>query len=234
MLPPNNPGARRRKHEATFPPRKRPIAEYQRFIKGHYDGIAGELTGITGLISGHEALAGQVFRSTAFDIRGCKRILDAGCGNGRYLRFVLHRADDDAVITGFDLSHHMLRRARRRIPNPRVSLVSAEITRIPYPDGFFDAVVCGWVLEHLHDPKPGLSELSRVLAPQGKLLLMTTENTFTGSMCSRMWHCRTYSRKELAGFCKEVGLDWKRELYFSQIHKFFRLGGIIVELRKTG
>lgn len=212
--------------------KKKPITEYKRFIQGHYDGIAGKLTGITGLISGHEVLAGQVFKPSAFDIRGCKRILDAGCGNGRYSKFILKRADGDALITGFDLSQRMLKRARRRIPNPRVSLASAELTRLPYPDQFFDAVVCGWVLEHLPDPRPGLKELSRVLVPGGKFLLMTTEDTLTGSMCSRMWHCRTYSRDELADFCAEASLHWKRDFYFSQIHKFFRLGGIIVELRK--
>jgi len=231
------PAAKKRKNGfqralESHQPKKKPITEYKRFIQGHYDGFAGKLLGITGIISGHEALAGQVFKPSAFDIRGCKNILDAGCGNGRYLRFILKRADADALITGFDLSQRMLKRARRRIPNPRVSLASAELTRLPYPDASFDAVVCGWVLEHLPDPRPGLKEVSRVLVPGGKFLLMTTEDTLTGSMCSRMWHCRTYARDELATFCKEAGLAWSRELYFSQIHKFFRLGGIIVELRK--
>jgi ubiquinone/menaquinone biosynthesis C-methylase UbiE len=212
--------------------RKKPIHEYKRFIQGHYDGFAGKLTGITGIITGHEALAGQVFKPNAFDLRGCKRILDAGCGNGRYSRFILKQADTDAFITGFDLSQRMLKRARRRIPNPRVSLSSADLTRLPYADGTFDAVVCGWVLEHLPDPRPGLRELARVLSPGGKLLLMTTEDTLTGSMCSRLWHCRTYGRGELANACQELGLGWSREFYFSQVHKFFRLGGIIVELRK--
>src|SRR5882757_7140626 len=199
--------------------RKKPITEYKRFIQGHYDGIAGKLTGITGLITGHEALAGHVFKPNAFDLRGCKRILDAGCGNGRYSKFILKQADADALITGFDLSQRMLKRARRRIPNPRVSLSSADLTRLPYPDAFFDALVCGWVLEHLPDPRPGLKELARVLAPGGKFLLMTTEDTLTGSMCSRMWHCRTYAREELARNCEESGLRWKRDFYFSKVHK---------------
>ena len=97
--------------------RKKPITEYKRFIQGHYDGFAGKLTGITGILTGHEVLAGYVFKPKAFDLRGCKRILDAGCGNGRYSKFILKQADPDAFITGFDLSHRMLKRARRRIPN---------------------------------------------------------------------------------------------------------------------
>ena len=212
--------------------RRKPTTEYKRFIQSHYDGIAGKLTGFTGLITGHEALAGKVFKNKAFDLRGCKRILDAGCGNGRYSRFILKQADPDALVTGFDLSQRMLKRARRRVRDPRVSFASADLTHLPYADGCFDAVVCGWVLEHLADPRPGLREVARVLRPGGKFLLMTTEDTLAGSMCSRMWHCRTYNRLELAAFCEECGLSWERELYFSKLHKFFRLGGILVELRK--
>jgi ubiquinone/menaquinone biosynthesis C-methylase UbiE len=209
----------------TFP-------DYRRFIQHHYDGLAGKLTRLSGFFSGHEALAGQVFRPHAFDLRGCKRLLDAGCGDGRYTRHLLRRADPDAFIAAFDLSRRMLLRARRRLRSPRVRHVSADLTHLPYPDGFFDAVVCGWVLEHLPEPRPGLRELARVLQPGGKMLLMTTEDTFTGSMCSSLWHCRTYNRTELNRTCQECGLSWVRPLYFTKLHRLFKLGGIVVELRR--
>jgi SAM-dependent methyltransferase len=211
--------------------RRQPYSDYRRFIQLHYDGLAGRLTGLTGMVTGHETLAGRLFGPRAFDVRGCKRILDAACGNGRYSRFLLRWSDPDAFITGFDLSQTMLKRARRRLPRQRVSHVAADLTRLPYPDGFFDAIVCGWVLEHLPDPRLGLRELSRVLQPGGKMLLMVTEDTFTGSVCSRMWHCRTYNRHELRRVCQECSLTWERPLYFSHLHRLFKLGGIIVELR---
>src|SRR6266581_116963 len=91
------------------------FADYRRFIQHHYDGLAGKLTSFTGLVTGHEALAGRLIRPRAFDVRGCKRILDAGCGNGRYSRFLLRHADPDAILTGFDLSLKMLERARARL-----------------------------------------------------------------------------------------------------------------------
>jgi SAM-dependent methyltransferase len=212
-------------------PQRQPFADYRKFIQRHYDGLAGKFTSVTGWVTGHESLAGRLIGPRAFDVRGCKQILDAGCGNGRYSKVLLRHADRDAFITGFDISQRMLVRARRRLSD-RVSHVSADLTRLPYPDAYFDAAVCGWVLEHLPDPGPGLSELARILKPGGKLLLLVTEDTLTGSMCSRMWHCRTHNRGELQQLCRQYGLQWVRPLWFTRLHALFRLGGIIGELRR--
>jgi ubiquinone/menaquinone biosynthesis C-methylase UbiE len=212
--------------------RRRSFLDYRRFIQHHYDGLAGKLTAFTGLVTGHEALAGRLIRSSCFDVRGCRRILDAGCGNGRYTKFLLRQADPDALITAFDLSQRMLKRASRRLKNHRATQIAADLTRLPYADACFDAVVCGWVLEHLPDPRPGLLELARVMRPGAKLLLMVTEDTLTGAMCSRMWHCRTHNRAELRRVCQTCGLRWERSFWFSRLHALLRLGGIIVECRK--
>lgn len=205
---------------------------YRHFIQNHYDGLPGALTAVTGLLTGHEALAGRLIRPGAFDVSGCKRILDAACGNGRYSRFLLRHADPDALITSFDLSPRMLARARARLQNGRVSHAVADLTRLPYADAAFDAIVCGWVLEHLPDPRLGLRELTRILQPGGKLLLLSTEDTLTGALCGRLWHCRTYNRVELRQVCGECGLRWEREMWFSPLHRLLKLGGIIVELRR--
>lgn len=213
-------------------PARRPFLNYRRFIQKHYDGPAGALTSVTGLLTGHEALAGRLIRPAAFDVRGCRRILDAGCGNGRYSRWLLRHADPGAIITAFDLSPRMLRRARRRLKSERVTFAVADLTRLPYAEAQFDAAVCGWVLEHLPDPRLGLRELARVLRPGGRLLLLTTEDNVTGRWCGKLWHCRTYRRAELRRDCAECGLRWGRELSFSRLHTRLRLGGIIVELHR--
>src|SRR5471032_1494241 len=198
-------------------PRKQPFPEYRNFIQHHYDGLAGKLTSWSGFFTGHSLLAGQVLKPEAFDVAGCKRILDAGCGNGRHCKYILRRSDPDAAIHAFDLSQRMLKRAHRRLKSGRVRYVAADLTRLPYGDAFFDAIVCGWVLEHLPDPLPGLRELTRILQPGGKMLLMTTEDTFAGSMSSNLWHCRTYNRRELRRACEECGLVWTRPLYFTKL-----------------
>ena len=56
-------------------PHRRSLKEYKSFIRKHYDGFAGALTAVTGVLTGHEALAGRLIRPGAFDVRGCKRIL---------------------------------------------------------------------------------------------------------------------------------------------------------------
>jgi SAM-dependent methyltransferase len=213
-------------------PQRRPFLDYRSFVQRHYDGLPGALTAVTGFLTGHEALAGRLIRPGAFDVRGRKRILDAACGNGRYSRFLLKHADPDAKLTAFDLSQKMLERARARLKGQRVTHAMADLTRLPYPDGAFDAIVCGWVLEHLPDPRPGLRELARVLAPGGPLLLLSTEDTVLGGICSRLWHCRTYNRQALRTACAECGLTWNREMWFTGLHRVLRMGGIVVELRR--
>ena len=69
------------------PPEPQATADYKRFISSHYDGLAGSLTRVTGFITGHEALAGRLIRPEAFDVRGCKSILDAACRAGIELPF---------------------------------------------------------------------------------------------------------------------------------------------------
>jgi SAM-dependent methyltransferase len=212
-------------------PRRRTFLDYRRFVQHQYDGLPGALTSVTGFLTGHEALAGRLIRPGAFDVRGRKRILDAACGNGRYSRFLLKHADPDAHLTAFDLSPKMLDRAASRLKSDRVTYAVADLARMPYANHAFDAIVCGWVLEHLPDPRPGLRELARVLEPGGQLLLLSTEDTVLGGLCSRLWHCRTYNRRTLQATCVECGLIWNRELWFSGVHRFLHLGGIIVELR---
>jgi ubiquinone/menaquinone biosynthesis C-methylase UbiE len=209
------------------------FAEYRQWVQHHYDGLPGALTSLTGLLTGHELFAGRVIRPEAFDIRGCKRILDAACGDGRYSRFLLRHADPDAELTAFDLSRGMLKRASARLHTNRITQVIADITRLPYADESFDAIVCGWVLEHLPDPSPGLREVARVLRPAGKLLLLTTEDTFLGWICGRLWNCKTYNRDALRLTCLRCGLRWQRDLWFTGLHRTFHMGGIVAELRRA-
>jgi len=206
--------------------------EYRDKVRNVYDGPKGAILATCSRLSGHMALGNRLFRTRKFDLRGARRILDVGSGAGQIAGHLLRHADPEAELTCFDLSHEMLRRARNRLKSDRPRFVVADLTQLPFADATFDCLTCGYVLEHVPDPRIGLGELSRVLIPGARMLLLTTEDNFSGAWTSRMWCCRTYNRRELARICGEVGLRWHKELWFTRMHRVLRAGGICVELVK--
>lgn len=104
-------------------------------------------------------------------LRGA-RVVDLGCGGGR---MALALAERGALVTGVDRAGRALEagleEARRR--GLDVRFVCADLTRTPLPDGDFDFVVLGDVLEHLEDPRAAIAEAARLLAPRGRLFVNT-------------------------------------------------------------
>ena len=207
--------------------------EYREQVRNVYAGPKGALLWACSLCSLHAPLGDLMFRQRRFDLRGRKSILDVGSGAGQIVQHLLKYADADAAITGCDISPEMLRRARGRLKSDRPQFLSADLSKLPFADGAFDCVTCGYVLEHLPDAKPGLSEMARVLSPGGRMLLFTTEDSFGGAWTSRLFLCRTYNRQELLHDCHAVGLEPVKDLWLSGIHKLLRAGGICLELRKV-
>jgi len=207
--------------------------EYRRKVKRVYGGPKGALLSTASMLSLHLPLGERLFRTRKFDLRGLRSILDVGSGAGQIARSLLKYADSQARITCTDLSHPMLRRARHRLKRGDAEYVAADLARLPFADGSFDCVTCGYVLEHLYDPQPGLAEMARVLRVGGRLLLLTTEDSFGGALTSRVWCCRMYNRQELLRYCEELSLRCKHELWFTKMHKAMRAGGICVEIEKV-
>jgi ubiquinone/menaquinone biosynthesis C-methylase UbiE len=206
--------------------------EYREKVRDVYAGPQGALLATASLLSLHVALGDRLLRERKFDLAGARQILDVGSGAGQIARHLLKYADPGTSITCCDLSPEMLRRARGRLKSSLPSHVAADMTLLPFADASFDCVTCGYVLEHLPDARTGLAELARVMVPGGRMLLLTTEDNFSGAWTSRFWCCRTYNRKELYGTCQELGLFWRKELWFTRMHKLLRAGGICVEIEK--
>jgi SAM-dependent methyltransferase len=99
-----------------------------------------------------------------------RRILDFGCGEGRYLE-VVHRHFPDAQLVGCDISKVALEHARRN--RPSADYVLMDEGRLPAPDGSFDLILSVEVLEHVADVGLATRELARLLAPNGHLVVTT-------------------------------------------------------------
>lgn len=206
--------------------------QYREKVRDVYGGPQGALLATASLLSLHIHLGDRLLRERRFDLRGARSILDVGSGAGQIAKHLLKYADPAAAITCCDLSPEMLRRARNRLKSSHPTHVAADLSHLPFADESFDCVTCGYVLEHLPEARPGLAELSRVMRPGGRMLLLTTEDNFSGAWTSRVWCCRTYNRHELRRASDEVGLVWKKELWFTRMHKLLRAGGICVEIEK--
>jgi len=206
--------------------------EYRDRVKDVYGGPQGALLSTASMLSLHIPLGKRLFRTRKFDLRGMKSILDVGSGAGQIAGHLLEYADPGARITCTDLSQPMLVRARRRLKSDRPVYIAADLSALPFADASFDGVTCGYVLEHLPDPAVGLGELARVMCPGARLLILATEDNFAGAWTSRLWCCQTYNRRELKRLCESLGLRWKKELWFTPVHRAIRAGGICVEIEK--
>ncbi|HID64657.1 MAG TPA: class I SAM-dependent methyltransferase [Anaerolineae bacterium] len=90
---------------------------------------------------------------------GAERILDAGCGEGFVVSYLL-QGNDGLIITGIDCNLEAIEIARQMVPG--VLFDVGDLREMPYGDDSFDLVMCLEVLEHLPDPQRGLCELRRV------------------------------------------------------------------------
>ena len=115
----------------------------------------------------------------------CGRLLDAGCGDGRYFAVIAERPPTERLV-GCDISRRILETASAAASRVGLEpeLVRANVESLPFADADFDVVVCSQVLEHALDPPAVLHELARVLAPGGTLLLSTdhADNTVTRAL----------------------------------------------------
>ena len=95
------------------------------------------------------------------------RILDAGTGNGRDTR--LYADNSDAMVFGVDISLAIDSAYNHLKSYPNAHLVQADLTRLPFPDGFFDFIACDQVLHHTRNTEESFHRLVSRLAPGGDL-----------------------------------------------------------------
>lgn len=134
------------------------------------------------------------------DLAG-KRVLDAGCGKGRFAR-VLKQRHPAAELWGMDLSEQMLKYVPEEIRTRAGSL-----TAIPFDDAAFDAVYATESLEHAVEIERAVSELCRVLKPGGRIVIIDKNAEHTGRLQTpdwEKWFTRGELERMLGRHCREV------------------------------
>jgi ubiquinone/menaquinone biosynthesis C-methylase UbiE len=115
-----------------------------------------------------------MIRSVAAMVAGVSGlILDAACGPGTLGRRL---AQPDREFYGVDMSWGMLRQGQALAGREGIAAVHfarALAEALPFPDGLFDAALCGAALHLLADPLAGLREIARTLKPGAPLAATT-------------------------------------------------------------
>jgi demethylmenaquinone methyltransferase / 2-methoxy-6-polyprenyl-1,4-benzoquinol methylase len=97
-------------------------------------------------------------------VRPGDTVLDACCGTGD---LAIAAARVGGRVTGLDFSEPMLERARRKAPE--LEWIRGDLLELPFGDASFDAATVGFGVRNVDDLQRALSELRRVLAPDGRL-----------------------------------------------------------------
>jgi ubiquinone/menaquinone biosynthesis C-methylase UbiE len=105
----------------------------------------------------------QIIPLAVEELSGRVKVLDLGCGDGQIARALAAQGSD---VLGVDPTQLHIDVAIERGGGPTYLLGGA--TQIPAPDNSFDAVVACLVFEHIDQMDEAMTEVARVLKPQGQ------------------------------------------------------------------
>lgn len=136
--------------------------------------------------------------------KGIKNILDLGCGEGDFLT-ICQKAGVEGY--GVDISSYALDKARKKLTCELKKLDLGK-EKLPWPDGFFEAVTAFDLVEHLRSTDLLFSEVLRTLK-KGGIFFLTTPN-------AGFFLARLLGRIISGGDSTHVNLqrikDWSRQL----------------------
>jgi SAM-dependent methyltransferase len=124
------------------------------------------------------------YRKIEREFRGCKRVLDLGCGRSS----ILERLSGDYYSVGVDAFSPYLEESRQKGIHDEYIL--SDIMKVDFPDKSFDAVVCCQVIEHL-TPEDARVLMKKVERWATKKILMTTPNCESGFSPTEEGHAHT-------------------------------------------
>ena len=136
-----------------------------------------------------------------------RSILDVGCGTGRLLRTASQRFPG-ARLEGIDAAPKMVEQAISLVPpGAPIHFQQATAEALPFAGGQFDLVFSTMTFHHWADQKKGVTEVARVLAPNGRWLLADFVGQGLVRRVTQLLRLhRFFDRKGLDSFIAEAGL----------------------------
>lgn len=119
---------------------------------------------------------------THMKLQNGEHILEVGSGNGIFAKEMYALIGQEGRICGIDFAEPMVLMAQAYCPEGEFEQASA--TQIPHPNDSFDVVTASQVLCFVEDIEKAVSEMFRVLKPNGRLIILDTD------WDSLVWNCK--------------------------------------------
>ena len=159
-------------------------------------------------------------------------VLDLGCGEGRHSIACVYHFDDVSVF-GLDLSFNDISKAHKKstdfFQSEKITYLNGSGLLLPFADSSIDHVICSEVLEHIDDYSAMLSEIKRVLKPQGSLSV-SVPRQWPETICWALsaeyhqvegGHLRIFNARQLINEISSCGFDFHRKHWVHALHSVY-------------
>ena len=171
------------------------------------------------------------------------KVVDVGCGDGIVTQHIINSLTNEDVVYGVDYDLVRLKRLASKI---NIKIIEGDATNLPIENDFADIVTIHHVMEHIPDETKAITELKRIMKPDGYLIIgVPHEGGILGKILRivhrRMynseknlkhgWHVNFYSRNSMTKKLKKQGLNVIEIKGIGAIFPFFPIHYFILKRR---
>jgi SAM-dependent methyltransferase len=141
-----------------------------------------------------------------------KRVLDIPSGEGYGSHLLASVAES---VVGIDIAPDAVAHASEKYRRDNLSYLAASGTKVPLPDASFDFIVSFEMIEHIHEQKEFLSEINRLLKPDGMFLISSPNRVEYSDKTGykNEFHVKELDKEELR---RQLLEHWPHQIWLAQ------------------
>ncbi|MCX7973660.1 MAG: methyltransferase domain-containing protein [Candidatus Aminicenantes bacterium] len=157
-----------------------------------------------------------------FDLKPGQVVLDAGCGSGCLIPYILERIGEEGKLIAVDISEKMLALARKKWSGPHVFFIQADVSQLGLIR-LIDRLICFRLFPHLPDKRKALLSFCQYLKREGQLFIVHPAsrkqvNDFHANLPTPLCRDKLPDKNEMMVLFRMAGLNiidfWERENFY--------------------
>ena len=143
-------------------------------VRGVFDSVASKYDVMNDLMSVGMHRAWKAYTVLVANVKSGQKVLDIAGGTGDLALAFAPKVGSTGQVVHTDINEAMLREGRNRLLDAGVSLptLACDAEHLPFADAYFDVITVAFGLRNMTHKDAALLEMSRVLKPGGKLLVL--------------------------------------------------------------